>query len=161
MVFLEMALSNVAKKQKLLVEMQQTAVTDLLDLSPEPALEQALRSILLLLEFPSAKVISWVEIRLTLSRMGFMGLQRRIKSFNEANLAQSPQIVALCLESMSELCPNMQLDNVLTSLNGRPRPALEIPLVEKLFDWASHCIQEARARMSLVAIRTRRSDTRN
>jgi hypothetical protein len=92
----------------------------------------------------------------TLTRVGFTGLHRRLKSFNASSLSQSPQLIAQCLIAMSDLCPCLQTDNVLTLVDGKTRPVFENRLVEKLFNWATHCIQEARARMSLAAIRSRK-----
>jgi hypothetical protein len=92
----------------------------------------------------------------TLTRVGFSGLHRRLKSFNASSLSQSPQLIAQCLVAMNDLCPCLHRDNVLTLVDGKPRPVFENRLVEKLFNWATHCIQEARARMSLAAIRSRK-----
>jgi hypothetical protein len=103
-----------------------------------------------------SELSTWGGIVATLTRVGFSGLHRRLKSFNASSLSQSPQLIAQCLVAMNDLCPCLQRDNVLTLVDGKPRPAFENRLVEKLFNWATHCIQEARARMSLAAIRSRK-----
>ena len=146
----EMALANATERQKLLLELQEGSVSELQDLSQEPNVEQALRTVLLVLGFASSDLSSWGGIMGTVKRVGHLGLQRRIKSFQGASLTDSPRTVVFCLDAMSELCPHLQRDNVLSGLDGRPRRPFENRLLEKLFNWAAVSLQEARVRISLV-----------